>query len=106
MFLPFPNLAENKQFYAEPPSIWFDILEEWRLFYSNTLKFIGFLHTHPEGSSKLSEQDNNFAMFLQKKYGTIIFIIISENRTLRSYVFNNSGFRLINGFSNYKVILK
>jgi len=106
-FLPFPNLADKKRYYAEPPKIWYDILEEWRLFYFNELNFIGFLHTHPEGSSKISEQDKLFATTLRERYGTIIFIIISENRSLRCYLFNDYGFNLIKGKTDiYKLIVK
>ncbi len=79
------------------PKIWYDILEEWRLFYFSELNYIGFLHTHPEGLSKISEQDKVFATTLRERYGTIIFIIISENRSLRCYLFNDYGFNLIKG---------
>ncbi|HEC40758.1 hypothetical protein LCGC14_1013010 [marine sediment metagenome] len=106
-FLPFPNLAEKKGYFAKPPKIWYDILEEWRLFYFNEFKFIGFLHTHPEGTSKISEQDKEFATFLREKYGTMIFIIISENKNLRSYLFDENGFKLIKGKTEFfKLISK
>ena len=106
-FLPFPNLAENKQYYAKPPEIWFNILEAWRSFYFVRYKFIGFLHTHPEGSSKMSNEDNEFAQFLQEKYGTILFVIIGENKNFRSYVFNKEGFKIINGkLQKYRIMSK
>lgn len=105
-FLPFPNLAENKKTSAIPPKIWFEILEEWRLFYTKESKFIGFLHTHPKSSSKISQQDIIFANMLREKYGTILFIIVSENKAIRSYMFNSKGRTIINGRSKYFSIKK
>lgn len=105
-FMPFPNLAEDKSYFAEPPEIWFDIIEEWRLFYFNDYKFLGFIHTHTIGTSKMSEQDIEFANLLQEKYGSIIFIIISENLKLRCYLFNQKGYCLIQGNSKIYQILK
>lgn len=105
-FLPFPNLAKDKRHHAQPPEIWFEILEEWRLFYFADLKFIGFLHTHPEGTSKMSKQDVLYGKHLQKQYGSIIFMIVSENRALRSYLFNENLIKLIDGESDYFKILK
>jgi len=104
-FLPFPNLAKNSRNFALPPNIWFEILEEWRTFYFKDYNFIGFLHTHPFSSSKLSNQDKNFANILRKKYGTILFIIIGENKFLRCYLFNDKGLSLISGeLKFYKLI--
>jgi len=104
-FLPFPNLADDSHNFAKPPEIWFKILEEWRIFYFSKLQFIGFLHTHPISSSRISDQDQQLAQLLRKKYGTIIFIILSENRSLRCYLFNEDKYRLIDGASKYYKIL-
>lgn len=105
-FLPFPNLASDIQNFAVPPNSWFEILEEWRLFNFKHLKFIGFLHTHPKSSSKLSSQDKEFAKNLQEKYGSIVFIIIGENKYLRCYLFNEYNISLIKGELRYYKLLK
>ncbi|MGV9203865.1 MAG: hypothetical protein ACOC44_07560 [Promethearchaeia archaeon] len=106
-FLPFPNLAENPQFFAKPPELWFEILEEWRVFYHSSLQFVGFLHTHPISSSKISEPDIEFAQFLEQKYGSIVFFIVSQNSDLRCYMFDQEDYRLINGsLKYYKIIMK
>ncbi len=106
-FLPFPNLAEDKTLYAKPPEIWFNIFEEWRLFNYKNYKFIGFLHTHLEGSSKISKYDQEFADYLREKYGTLIFVIISENKNFRCYLFNDRDSRLVYGKLNlYHLIEK
>ncbi len=100
-FLPFPNLAENTRNFAIPPKIWFEILEEWRTFYFKNYKFIGFLHTHPFSSSKLSNQDKLFANILREKYGSLVFIIIGENKFLRCYLFNDENISQISGELKY-----
>ena len=105
-FLPFPNLAENTRKFVIPPKSWFDVLKEWRLFYFKDYKFIGFLHTHPESSSKISGRDLEFAYNLREKYGSIIFIIIGENKTLRCYLFNSDRFSLISGHLKFYRLLE
>jgi len=104
-FLPFPNLAKDTLHFAAPPEFWFKILEEWRLFYYKTYKFLGFLHTHPESSSKLSNQDERFGEMLKKKYGSIILVIIGKNKYLRCYIFNENRISLISGNLNYYKLL-
>src|SRR5271157_647063 len=59
-FLPFPNFAEDKRNFGEIPEAWFEILDEWRLFNNPKNKFIGFLHSHPDNSSRISTQDTTF----------------------------------------------
>ena len=106
-FFPFPNLAKNSRNFAMPPNFWFEIIEEWRTFYFKDYKFIGFLHTHPFSSSKLSNHDKNFANILREKYGTILFIIIGENKFLRCYLFKDKSISLISGeLKFYKLIEK
>lgn len=105
-FLPFPNLAEDPQHFAMPPQSWFEILEEWRMFNHKQYRFIGFLHTHPESSSKLSDQDKKFGRILNIKYGSILFIIIGKNTYLRCYIFNNDKINLILGNLHYYTLLK
>jgi len=100
-FLPFPNLAEDPLHFASPPEYWFNILEEWRLFYHKKYKFLGFLHTHPESSPKLSNQDENFGKMLKEKYGSIILVIIGKNKYLRCYIFNENRIILISGDLHY-----
>lgn len=105
-FLPFPNLAKDPRNIVIPPKIWFDILEEWRIFYSKNHKFIGFLHSHPHSSSKVSNQDKEFANILREKYGSIVFIIIGENKFLRCYLFNDKGVSLILGVLKYYKLIE
>ncbi|HME53284.1 MAG TPA: hypothetical protein VKM55_13765 [Candidatus Lokiarchaeia archaeon] len=100
-FLPFPNLASDKRNFSDIPKLWFEILDEWRIFQHPKQKFIGFLHSHPLNSSKISTQDKEFANSLREKYGTIVFIIIGENKTLRCYLFKNEEPVLIGGKNNY-----
>jgi len=105
-FLPFPNLSENPEDFATPPASWFEILEEWRWFYYPNSKFLGFLHTHPKSSSKLSSQDTQFANILKKKYGSIVFIIIGKNKYLSCYCFNEYSTELINGSLKYYQLIQ
>ncbi|MFX1570798.1 MAG: hypothetical protein ACFFCV_20865 [Promethearchaeota archaeon] len=100
-FLPFPNLSQDPKNFAIPPQSWFEILDDWRFFYHNEYKFLGFLHTHPESSSKLSKQDEQFGILLKKKYGSIVFIIIGKNKYLRCYCFNDYSIELIEGSLKY-----
>ena len=104
-FLPFPNLAQDQQNFSKPPNFWFEILEEWRVFSYKSYKFLGFLHTHPQSTSKFSEQDEKFANSLKEKYGSVIFIIIGENKNLRCYLFKDNRVQLIPGITfKYKLI--
>ena len=105
-FLPFPNLSQEPKNYAIPPQSWFEILDEWRFFYHKEYKFLGFLHTHPESSSKLSKQDEKFGTLLKNKYGSIIFIIIGKNKYLRCYCFNDYSTELIQGYLEYYQLLQ
>jgi len=106
-FLPFPNMAQDKRNFGDLSSLWFEILEEWRLYNYPKLKFIGFLHSHPNNSSRLSVQDNSFAVSLRERYGTMLFIIIGENVTLRCYLFKNETPIIITGnCSYYKCLLR
>jgi len=100
-FLPFPNLARDPYNFVIPPNIWLDILEEWRTFYFNEYRFVGFLHTHPKSTSKISKQDRIFAKQLNQKYGSIVFIIIGKNKYLRCYLFRNSSPKLLQGNLKY-----
>ena len=105
-FLPFPNLSQEPKKYAIPPQSWFEILDEWRFFYHKEYKFLGFLHTHPESSSKLSKQDEKFGTLLKKKYGSIIFMIIGKNKYLRCYSFNDYSIGLIKGDLEYYQLIQ
>lgn len=105
-FLPFPNLSEDPKNFAIPPQSWFEILDEWRLFYHYKYKFLGFLHTHPESSSVLSKQDEKFGTILRNKYGSIIFMIIGKNKYLRCYCFNNYSIELIQGYLKHYQLLQ
>ncbi len=106
-FLPFTNLSQDPKNYAIPPHSWSEILDEWRFSYHKEYKFLGFLHTHPESSSKLSKQDEKFGSLLKNKYGSIIFMIIGKNKYLRCFCYNDYSTELIKGhLEDYQLIQK
>ena len=104
-FFPFPNMSKEEKKYGILPENWFIILDEWRFFNYPNYKFIGFLHTHPSSTSRLSKQDKQFGEYLKKKYGPLILIIVGKNQFLRCYLFNDFKTTTIEGKTHFYKIL-
>lgn len=95
--IPFPNLSDTPNFIATPPKEWLLIIEERRLFLNNKLKLLGFIHSHPGESSRKSELDDQFGLYLLDIYGPILMIIIGYNFTLRCYLIDEDKTKIISG---------
>lgn len=95
--IPFPNVAKTPEIIATPPQHWISIIEERRRFLDNNLKFLGFIHSHPRQSSKKSELDEHFGLYLLDKFGPILMIIIGYNFTLRCYLIDEDKTKIISG---------
>jgi len=95
--VPFPNLSDTPESIATPPDNWLSIIEERRILLNDNLKFLGFIHSHPEKSSKKSKLDDDFGLQLLRQFGPILMFIIGYKFTLRCYLIDEDKTKIIQG---------
>ena len=65
------------------------------------LRFLGFIHSHPNAISQRSKADTNYSLFLSSRYGSILMGIIGKGMNLRMYHVAENRFSLISGSIKY-----
>lgn len=89
--LPFPNLAKMKEKYAVPPKAWYEIVREYIKFKVNneSVRPLGFLHTHPNVVPLPSPLDRDFALTFAREKGNSVMVIIGQLKYIRSFLIAN-----------------
>ena len=87
--VPFPNIAKDKDSFAEVTHQWLDILREYLRFHYLNQKItraLGVLHSHPETIPTLSFLDQDFALRLTEELGNALMLIVGRDMTLFAYL--------------------